>query len=77
MASNQLSKNIARCRKQIGMTQEDLGQALFISGQAVSRWERGGTPDAELLPKSQTHSASRSTCFLGGRLIGNPTQKPR
>ena len=51
MASNQLSKNIARCRKQIGMTQEDLGQALFISGQAVSRWERGGTPDAELLPK--------------------------
>ena len=51
MASNQLSKNIARCRKQIGMTQEDLGQALFVSGQAVSRWERGGTPDAELLPK--------------------------
>ena len=49
MASNQLSKNIARCRKQIGMTQEDLGQALFVSGQAVSRWERGGTPDAELL----------------------------
>ena len=31
MASNQLSKNIARCRKQIGMTQEDLGQALFVS----------------------------------------------
>ncbi len=32
MASNQLSKNIVRCRKQIGMTQEDLGQALFVSG---------------------------------------------
>ena len=60
MASNQLSKNIARCRKQIGMTQEDLGQALFISGQAVSRWERGGTPDR------RTRRLARRAFWAGG-----------
>ena len=77
MASNQLSKNIARCRKQIGMTQEDLGQALFISGQAVLAGNAAAPRTRNCCQKSQTHSASRSTCFLGGRLIGNPTQKPR
>ncbi len=76
MASNQLSKNIARCRKQIGMTQEDLGQALFVSGQAVSRWERGGTPDAELLPKiADALGVSLDVLFGRGRSLspGRPS----
>lgn len=46
----ELGKTIAALRKERGMTQEQLGQALGVSGQAVSKWEKGGAPDAELLP---------------------------
>lgn len=46
----ELGKNIAALRRERGLTQEQLGQMLNISGQAVSKWENGGTPDAEILP---------------------------
>ena len=46
----ELGKNIARLRREQGLTQEQLGQALNVSGQAVSKWEKGGAPDPELLP---------------------------
>ena len=46
----ELGKQIAALRKARGMTQEQLGQALGVSGQAVSKWEKGGAPDAEMLP---------------------------
>lgn len=45
-----LGQNIARLRKERNLTQEQLGQALGVSGQAVSKWENGGAPDAEMLP---------------------------
>ena len=47
---NILGEQIARYRKALGMTQEDLGRAVGISAQAVSRWECGGAPDVTLLP---------------------------
>ena len=34
-------KIIAEKRKEIGLTQEELGNILGISGKAVSKWERG------------------------------------
>ena len=34
-----ISKNIADLRKQKGITQEQLAQALYISPQAISKWE--------------------------------------
>lgn len=46
----ELGANIARLRKERGITQEQLGKALGVSGQAVSKWENGGAPDAEMLP---------------------------
>ncbi len=46
----ELGKNIAALRRERGLTQEQLGQMLNVSGQAVSKWENGGTPDAEMLP---------------------------
>ena len=46
----ELGKNIAALRKERGMTQEQLGQAVGVSAQAVSKWEKGGAPDAEMLP---------------------------
>lgn len=50
MANNPLSENIALYRTRAGMTQEELGRIVSVSAQAVSRWERGGTPDPATLP---------------------------
>ncbi len=41
---------IAAHRKAKGLTQEQLGEAVGVSGQAVSKWENGGIPDTLLLP---------------------------
>ena len=46
-----LGENISKLRKERGLTQEQLGKALHISAQAVSKWEKGGSPDAEMLPR--------------------------
>lgn len=45
-----LSERIAELRKERGLTQEQLGQLVGVSAQAVSKWEKGGAPDIELLP---------------------------
>lgn len=50
MSKNILGEQISKYRKAAGLTQEDLGRAVGVSTQAVSRWECGGTPDVELLP---------------------------
>ncbi|MCI8915256.1 MAG: helix-turn-helix transcriptional regulator [Oscillospiraceae bacterium] len=47
---NILSERIAELRRARGLTQEQLGQTLGVSAQAVSKWEKGGAPDVELLP---------------------------
>lgn len=41
---------IREFRKNRGMTQEELGRMVGVTTQAVSKWECGGVPDAELLP---------------------------
>ena len=51
MNSNILGQNIIKYRELAGMTQSDLGKQLNVSPQAVSRWERGGMPDAAILPR--------------------------
>ncbi len=44
------SENIRRFRREKGLTQEQLGDALGVSSQAVSKWETGDTyPDGSLL----------------------------
>ena len=46
-----IGQNIARIRKELKMTQEELGQRVGVSNQAVSKWENGNTsPDISLLP---------------------------
>lgn len=34
---------IAQARRERGLTQKELSQALHVSAQAVSKWERGGS----------------------------------
>lgn len=47
-----LGKRIAQYRKEKGLTQEALAQAMNVSAQAVSKWENDQTcPDIGLLPK--------------------------
>jgi len=45
-----IGEKIAAYRKIKGYTQEQLGELVGVSGQAVSKWENGGVPDTYLLP---------------------------
>ena len=46
-----IGKHIASMRKEKGIKQEELANYVGVSTQAVSKWENGGVPDTELLPK--------------------------
>ncbi|MDO4317371.1 MAG: helix-turn-helix transcriptional regulator [Lachnospiraceae bacterium] len=50
-----LSSRIAALRKNRGLTQEQLGALVGVTAQAVSKWEKGGAPDVELLPSLAEH----------------------
>lgn len=50
-----IGKNIAKYRKKLGLTQEELGMKLGVTNQAVSKWESGvSMPDVMLLPEIAT-----------------------
>lgn len=50
MNLNKISNFIKIKRKELGITQEELAERLFVTEKAVSRWETGrGTPDISLL----------------------------
>ena len=49
--SEKIGVHIAMLRRNLGLTQNELGERLGVSYQAVSKWERGETvPDVGLLP---------------------------
>lgn len=50
MDNSLIGSQITKFRKAAGLTQEELGRAVGVSTQAVSRWECGGAPDIALLP---------------------------
>lgn len=51
MEKKTIGKFIAVLRKANGMTQQDLGEKLFVSDKTVSRWERDEcNPDLSLIP---------------------------
>lgn len=50
MDNSIIGSQITKFRKAAGITQEELGRAVGVSTQAVSRWECGGAPDVTLLP---------------------------
>lgn len=68
---------IAQVRKEKALTQRDLAQALHVSIQAVSKWERGlNFPDIALLePLAQLLGLTVSELLAGER--GAPPQEER
>ena len=52
MDNNKVGKFIASLRKEKGLTQQELGDKLFVTDKAVSKWERGlSFPDITILEK--------------------------
>ena len=52
MDNNKIGKFIALKRKEKNLTQQELGEKLFVTDKAVSKWERGlSLPDVALLGK--------------------------
>lgn len=52
MDNNKIGKFIATLRKEKNLTQQELGNKLFVTDKAVSKWERGlSLPDISLLNK--------------------------
>lgn len=48
----EMGKEIRRLRESCGLTQEALAQALNVTAQSVSKWERGTSmPDVQMLPQ--------------------------
>lgn len=52
MENRKIGNIIAKKRRELGFTQQDLAERLHISFQAVSKWENGTAyPDIEMLPQ--------------------------
>jgi len=66
----QTGKFIAALRKEHGLTQEQLGEILYVSNKTVSRWETGTyLPPAEaLLAMSEIFGVSINELLSGRRL---------
>ena len=48
----EMGKEIRRLREDRGITQEALAEALNMTAQSVSKWERGTSmPDVQMLPQ--------------------------
>jgi len=64
----QIGESIARKRKELGYTQQELAQRLHISFQAVSKWENGITmPDVGILAKLAAVLETSVDALLGYR----------
>jgi len=63
----QFPSQLKKFRIALGMSQEDLAEKLFISRQAVSRWESGdATPDmTNLIKLAEILDCSLDTLVLG------------
>ena len=62
---NSIGSNIKYYRKQLGLTQEELASQLFVTSQAVSKWESdAGLPDtAQIVPLAKVLNVSTDAIF--------------
>ena len=66
----QIGTIISKLRKEKGITQEELAKYVGVSAQAVSKWENGGVPDTELLPKIADYFNISTDVLFGREHIG-------
>ena len=70
-----MGKNIAYFRKSKGYTQEELGQKIGVTNQAVSKWEsETSMPDIMLLPRIANALDVTLDDLFAERIIKTPTQ---
>lgn len=63
--------HLKEIRKEKGIKQEQLADAVGVSPQAVSKWESGGMPDAALLPQiADCLGVSIDTLYGRGKAVG-------
>ncbi len=61
-----LGKRIMACRKQLGLTQDQLAEQLGVTAQAVSKWENDQScPDINMLPKLAEIFGTTTDALLG------------
>ena len=62
-----ISRNIARLRRKMGLTQTELADRLYVSNKTVSKWERGaGYPETpQLLRLADLFGVSLDTLIRG------------
>lgn len=65
MSIKVIGKQIASMRKERGIKQEELAAFVGVSPQAVSKWENGGVPDIEILPKIADFFGISIDCLFG------------
>lgn len=65
-----VGQNIARLRKDKEFKQEELANYVGVSAQAVSKWENGGMPDPELLPKIAEFFGTSIDALYGRNIYG-------
>lgn len=60
-----LGSNIKKFRKELGITQEELAGMLFVTSQAVSKWEsEAGLPDtAQIVPLAKALNVTTDALF--------------
>lgn len=71
MNIKKVGEQIATLRKAKGITQNELGERIGVSFQAVSKWERGETlPDITLLPDlAKTLETTTDYILLGSEKV--------
>lgn len=73
--NNKVGLFIASRRKKLGLTQKELGEKLFVTDKAISKWERGlSFPDTPLLIKLATILEVEVGEILNGEITNNKHQ---
>jgi transcriptional regulator with XRE-family HTH domain len=73
-----IGKNIAHFRKSKGCTQEELGQKIGVTNQAVSKWEsETSMPDIRLLPQLANALDVTLDDLFAERIIKTSTQESK
>ena len=65
-----ISRNIARLRRKMGLTQTELADRLYVSNKTVSKWESGaGLPEISILPAvAEMYDVTVDELLAGKRL---------